>query len=350
MTNFARKAAWVAAAVTSLCHLAALAQSSATAVEVALTPSVRVVFADVDEGRRLARASDDYSRRTGALERQLKVRTTRELSEADYLTELAADVRAWPDDERERVSRLLESLREPLARMPLPLPARVALIRMSGRVNGEHVAYTRGNEIYLPSDMLSKEAPPQMLRELIAHELYHVASRQDRAWRDAMYAIVGFQPMAEAVLPAALQARRLTNPDAPKMDSAIRVTVEGRGPVWVMPLLLSTIDRIDAEPPQHFFLVLSLHWLEVGRGDALPKQAAIGDPPVLHDTRTLQGFAEAIGRNTGYIIHAEEILASNFMQMVAGTLPRSPEIHARMREVMTRRAAPNTLSAVALPR
>ena len=324
-----------------LCGFAALAQTSTAPAELALTAAVRVVFAEVEEGRRLAGTRDEYSRRTGAIERQLKVRTTRELSESDYLNELVADVRAWPDDERERVSRAIESLREPLSRLPLPLPSRVVLVRMSGRVTGEQVAYTRGNEIYLPVGMVGADAPPEGLRGLLAHELFHVASRQDLAWRNAMYAAVGFQPIAEVVLPAPLQARRITNPDAPKMDSAIRVTIAERGPVWVMPLLQSRIDRIGADMPPSFFAVMGLRWLEVGRGDPAPERAVLGDSPVLYETRELQGFFERIGRNTQYIIHAEEILASNYAQMIDSAPAQSPEIHARMRAIITARAAPN---------
>jgi hypothetical protein len=317
----------------------AFAQAAPAPQDVTLTPAVRVVFAGLEEGRRLAATPDDYSRRTSAIERQLKVRTTRELSESDYLAELAADVRAWSDHERARVTRALESLREPLARLPLPLPPRVVLVRMSGRVTGEEVAYTRGNEIYLPVDMVSPESPVAALRGLLAHELFHVASRQDRAWRETMYAVVGFRPLPDVVLPSALQARRITNPDAPRLDSAIRVTVAERGPVWVMPLLQSSIERIGSEIPPSFFTVMTLRWLEVGHGDAPPAQATLADPPVLHDTRALQGFYDTIGRNTGYIIHAEEILASNFAQMVTGVPAQSPEIQARMRGVMSGRAA-----------
>jgi hypothetical protein len=142
-----------------------------------------------------------------------------------------------------------------------------------------------------------------------------------------------------------LQARRITNPDALRLDSAIRVTVAKRGPAWVVPLLQATIDRIDNEPPAHFMQVMTLRWLEVGRGEAAPAQPVVGKPPQLYDTRDLSGFVEAIGRNTPYIIHAEEILADNFSQLALGRAPQSPEIHARMREVMNARAAATAVPA-----
>jgi Domain of unknown function (DUF4157) len=307
---------------------------------IAMTPTVRVVFATVDEGQRYARTKDDYSQRTGLLERQLKVRTTRHLSESEYLDELAADVRAWSDRERESITRAVASLRAPLARMQLPLPAQVTLVRMDGRVYGNRVAYTRGNAIYFPGGMVSEGTSIDNLRSLLAHELFHVASRQDRAWRDAMYAIVGFQPVPEVVIPPDLLARKITNPDAPRLDSAIRLSVSDRGLVWVVPLTQSKIADIGHLPPPSFLSVMDLVWLEVGRGEVLPQPIVLSDPPVLHGTDTvLVGLLEHIGRNTKYIVHAEEILASNFAQMMLTIEPPSPEIHARMRRVMDERAS-----------
>jgi hypothetical protein len=48
---------------------------------------------------------------------------------------------------------------------------------------------------------------------------------------------------------------------------------------------------------------------------------------------------EQIGRNTGYVIHAEEILASNFELLVQGAPNApSPEVLERIREVLVRAA------------
>ena len=234
----------------------------------------------------------------------------------------------------------MEALREPLAQMQLPLPAQITLVRMDGRVFGNRVAYTRGNEIYFPGGMVAGDGPLDFARALLAHELFHVASRHDRAWRDAMYAIVGFQPVPEVAIPAALLARKITNPDAPRMDSAIRLSVGDRSPVWVVPFMQSKISAIGNEPPLSFLSVMDLLWLEVGRGDAPPTRTVLSDPPVLHETdQVLVGLLEQVWRNTKYIVHAEEILASNFAQMLFVAEPPSPAIHTRMRTVMKEYAA-----------
>jgi hypothetical protein len=49
---------------------------------------------------------------------------------------------------------------------------------------------------------------------------------------------------------------------------------------------------------------------------------------------------EQIGHNTEYVIHAEEILASNFELLVhESAAPRSPEVLERMRAELRRAVA-----------
>ena len=54
----------------------------------------------------------------------------------------------------------------------------------------------------------------------------------------------------------------------------------------------------------------------------------------------VEGFLEQVGRNTNYIIHAEEILASNFEWLVVGgdKPPPSPELLERIRAELVRAA------------
>ena len=59
---------------------------------------------------------------------------------------------------------------------------------------------------------------------------------------------------------------------------------------------------------------------------------------MLRETAELSGFVEQIGRNTGYIIHPEEILAENFAQLATGENDQgpSPEIHQRLLQALQR--------------
>ena len=81
-----------------------------------------------------------------------------------------------------------------------------------------------------------------------------------------MYATIGFMPIEEVALPPALAARKVTNPDAPRVDVAIKVQT-GLGSAWVTPLVHATVDRYDAHQGGEFFKYMKLSWLEVGRGE-----------------------------------------------------------------------------------
>ena len=279
-------------------------------------------------------ARDEYVQRLSPLERALKAKSEVPVSEADFLQLLAGAVQPWSDADRARVQAALESIRVQLAELRLPLPDTVVFVRTTGTGEG-NAPHTRANAIILTERVLKQ---PEVLAQVLAHELFHIASRQDTAWRNAMYATIGFVPIDEVVLPPQLAARRITNPDAPRIDVAIRVHTDA-GVVWVAPLLQSTVDRYDSVRGGEFFAYLKLVWLEVARGERTPQRAELMPAPRLHETNQLRGFSEQIGHNTAYIIHPEEILAENFVQLATGQAGRSPEVHQRLRAALQRQAS-----------
>lgn len=288
-------------------------------------------FATAEQGRAIISARDEYIERLSPLERALKAKSEASVSEADFVRLLTGAVQPWSDADRATVQAALESIRPPLAMLGLPLPETVVFVRFTGAGEGD-APHTRANAVLLTDASLQRSAA---LPRLIAHELFHIASRQDKAWRDAMYATIGFAAIEEFSLPPQLASRKITNPDAPRIDVAVKVNTAD-GVVWVAPLLQSTVDRYDAARPAEFFSFLRLHWLEVARGEFPPRKAELSDPPRLHSTADLRGFYEHIGRNTQYIIHPEEILAENFAQLATGETGPSPEVHQRLRDALQR--------------
>jgi hypothetical protein len=285
-------------------------------------------FATVEQGRAIITARDEYVQRLSPLERALKMKSEAAVSEAEFLQRLAVTIQPWPESERAAVQAALDSLRPRLAELNLPLPGTVVFVRFTGGAEGNS-PHTRGNAVLLTEELLQR---PAFLPHLIAHELFHIASRQDKAWRDAMYATIGFRPIEEVALPPTLAARKVTNPDAPRVDVAIKVQT-GEGSAWVTPRVHATVDRYDAHQGGEFFKYMKLSWLEVARSEVLPRRAEVLQPQ-LHETAQLRGFVEQVGRNTGYIIHPEEILAENFAQLATGKTGPSPEIYQRMLEAL----------------
>lgn len=288
-------------------------------------------FATVERAREIIGARDEYIQRLSPLERALKAKSEAPVSEADFLRLLTNAVQPWSDTDRATVQAALASIRPQLAALNLPLPQAVVFVRFTGAAEG-NAPHTRGNAVLLTEGSLTR---PAALARLIAHELFHIASRQDKAWRDAMYATVGFASIDEVSLPPPLASRKITNPDAPRIDVAVKIYTAD-GIAWVSPLLQSTVDRYDASRGSEFFAVMRLQWLEVARGESPPTKAQLSDPPRLHNTADLRGFFEQIGRNTQYIIHPEEILAENFAQLATGESGASPEVQQRLRDALRR--------------
>jgi hypothetical protein len=256
-------------------------------------------------------------------------------SEEAYLNFLGDQALDWSEQEKAGLSHILANLRPALNTLALPWPENSLLVKTTGKEEG-HAAFTRSNAIFLPPNEIVGK-PDAMIEFLVAHELFHVFSRQNLGLRPNIYGIIGYKPCGEVASPIALAPRKLTNPDAPRNDYCIRLGVDGRA-MWTTPILLSSTERYDAVKGGDFFAYLLLRFLAVQGGDAinpLANATASRDNPVLADPAKVTGLFEQIGQNTGYIIHPEEVMADNFALLVLGKDHlRSPEIVAKLRDVL----------------
>ncbi len=235
------------------------------------------------------------------------------MSLEDWLAFNAAQAKPWSDEGQARIETALAKLRPKLEKFRLPLPESVLLVRTTGKEESD-AAYTRQNAIFLPDSVLSFD--DAKLERLLAHELFHVLSRHDAALRAKLYRIIGFEPMPVTELPGEWNARRITNPDAPRIDSRITLTVDGQ-PVVTAPVLYATPAKFDKAGGSLFkYLTFRLLALEPD-GDHWRPKLENGEPVFL-DPREQPDYARQIGGNTGYIIHPDEILADNFVLLVRG--------------------------------
>ena len=305
-----------------------------------LTADTQLEFASLDAGRTLVSSPDTFINALSRFDRQVRLQTDGDATEAALLEFLAGEVVAWDDASTENepaeattrtlITRSLARLRPKLAPFRLPLPKTVLLVQMSGK-DEANAAYTRGTAIMLPKERVQK-LKPEALDRLLLHELFHVLSRNAPELRRDLYRIVGFHVCDPMALPPAMADLKLTNPDAPLIDCRIALTDDGET-CWAAPILYSSSATYDAikKPPLFQYLTFRLMKLEEhdGRWRPLLKEGE----PVLIDPAQSKSFAEQIGQNTKYIIHPDEVLADNFVFLVMQTenLP-SPEIIERMSE------------------
>lgn len=289
-----------------------------------------VVFDTVEEGRRRIREDDGFLSRTGDFERATRLKTNGPVTAAQFADFLAGTVREWSPQRRAKVQQAFDAIQPALARLALPLPKPVHLVHTTGEGEG-YAAYTRGEAVILPTGDIDRNDD---LKSLLAHELFHVASRANPAMRDRVYAAIGFEPCGEVLLPPALRARRLTNPDAPVDRHAIRVEVDG-SPVWAVPVIHLTPDANKPGQRGEFFDHLVSELLVVERTAAGGNRVPGGPSGKRVSMDDAKGFWERVGRNTTYAYHPEEILADNFAMLATGAKgAKSPEVLERVRKAI----------------
>ncbi len=175
------------------------------------------------------------------------------------------------------------------------------------------------------------------IRKLVCHELFHVLSRANPELRERLYEAIGFAKCKEVEFPARLRLRKITNPDAPRNDHYIRVRVGGKECLAV-PILFADSDTYDPARGGEFFDYLQFRLLLVERGKQPGSVTTLydGEDPRLVDLQQVTGFFEQVGRNTGYVLHPEEVLADNFALLVmeVQSVP-SPAILKKMTAILT---------------
>lgn len=297
-----------------------------------------VLFASAAEARSILLADDGYVAGMSPFDRQAHMKTDRSVSEAEFLAFFASAAMDWGNEEKTRIGAAWKKIQPAVTALGLPLPDKVYIVKTSGKEEAD-AAYTRANAIILPPAML--DTTDEEVQKLLAHELFHVATRANPGLARQLYETIGFHHCGEVSLPANVAARKISNPDTPVNDACIRVKVGGQQ-VQAMPILLSTSEKYDMARGGTFFDYLALAFLLVDT------PAGSSTAQILRDSRGLRvvglkdlsGFFDQVGENTTYIIHPEEILADNFALLVMGDRNvRSPQILAQMKAVLARASA-----------
>ena len=247
------------------------------------------------------------------IDRQLRLRSNRTVSEESYLEYVCDQVVDWTPAEIEQLTAVLGGIRKKLEPIKKAWPERIRLIKTTGREeNG--AAYCREATIVLPQSVLKRDA--KALERLLLHELFHIISNHTPELRNQLYQVVGFTACAEIALPDELKSRKITNPDAPAINCIMKLS-NGDHPIVVTPVLLSRRASYENIESRSLFSELLFRLMVVQQKDGIWQAALTDDGRArLLDPTSQRSFREQIGRNTKYVVHPEEILADNFVHLV----------------------------------
>lgn len=302
----------------------ALSLTSRADADVGPRKGFAVRFASVAEGAEILGRKDDFIQRLSPFDRAARMKTDRSISEDEFLKFVQGNVLTWSESEKAKIEEAIANIRPALDALQLSLPKIVTFVKTTGAEEGR-AFYTRDTAIIMP-EKETDEADAAQLKKTIAHELFHILTRGNPALREKLYQSIGFTKCDELEFPPDLKSRKITNPDAPQNDHAIRVRIRGND-VRAVPILFSNAAKYDVNRGGEFFNYLQLRFL------AVPTKSTT--QPILAGPEEVSGFFEQIGRNTNYVIHPEEILADNFALLILDehNVP-SPEVIQKMRVIL----------------
>ncbi|MEO7096508.1 MAG: hypothetical protein ABI175_24835 [Polyangiales bacterium] len=288
-------------------------------------------LASASEGRAVLAAEDDFTRGLGGFDRSFRMRTTAPVEDAElrqFLGEQAIDFTA---EEAAAWEEAIATVARGARGLDGVLPREVLVVKTTGREERDH-AYTRANAIFLPASRVQSLRGERAFR-LLAHELFHVASRTSQAFRDATYALLGFVPVGPIPPPPELDGSRMTNPDAYGLGHYIRL-----GERAVVPLLLCPLPLADVLDRTSVLGVVHTTLLEIDPATGTARRDS-GGAPVLIDPQTTD-WSRRIARNSTYTIHPEEVLADNLALLVRRRLgetatPADPAFLAAFEQALT---------------
>jgi hypothetical protein len=282
-------------------------------------------FANLDAGRRVLAADDDWLGVTGGFQRRAMMGSAEAVTLEQFRRWNADAVQPWSAAERTRWRAAAHAIEARVRELRLPLPPEVLLVRSNGQESAG-MPYTRANAIVIT---FANAAPPAVDAWLMAHELWHVVSRYRPALADRVYREIGFEPMPELLWPAAWDEIRIANPDAPANRHALRTELGGRS-VLLTPALVAA--RTQLQPGEPFAALFEVRLLEVQPdADGRRSRALMdGERPRWHAIDRVPAFLERSGGNTPYVIHPEETMADNVAFLLTGRPARNGELLRRI--------------------
>jgi hypothetical protein len=291
-------------------EIALKSQAGGVACFAKKTLSERLEFASADRASKILQRPSEWARQLSAFDRGARMLTLEPTTMQSFLAFAGDAALAWSPAEEAYWATLVERLSDAAAGLNPRLP-HVFMVKTTG-LEEFGAAYARNQAMMFPQSRLAIAGDERRDFFLLAHELFHILTRENAAMREALYALLGFERFAKFDYPGELEGRRLSNPDAYSYEHALAVQTPD-GPRVVVPVIQSRIsleELLALPPPVNIFSVLDIVLLPVdtGSGDVLRD----GSGELIRYGFGNTSWVPQMLRNSSYIIHPEELLADNF--------------------------------------
>ncbi len=268
------------------------------------TSTISYRFADAKEGIQLRMQNDSYFNKL--TQNDLDYRTGKIGATLEDFKELARKQGdTFTDEEKQVIADSIARIEERFKEIGFNYPLNSEIIFVKNKMGDEFgaLAYTQGNQIYLESENLNfiKDlSDPIDIDEMIAHELFHILSRNNPNLRQAIYNVFGFTIADEPNFTPEIRNILASNPDVEKFDSYAMFNINGE----MTKAVVVTILKNPYEDGQDLFSSLS------------PGIVLYDNPDKYYTIDQVSNFWEVFGENTGYVITTEEAIADNFASAI----------------------------------
>lgn len=237
--------------------------------------------------------------------------------------------RSWSDADKAKVNKAFATIEAAIKKLKLKLsyPAEVIIMKTTMAEEGGADAYTRKNWIAIGEEALEK-MPDEDFARLVAHELFHILTRTDLAFKKKVYDVIGFTVLDRPIVfPSDLIQKLISNPDVSQRDSYAPFTIDGQTMNCTMVIYT---DQPYTEGTLFQYIKVGLVPLNE---QFIPLQQ--NGVTTIYALEQASDFQARVGRNTGYVIDPEEVLADNFSFLIMGKagLP-DPQIVESLKKAM----------------
>ena len=230
---------------------------------------------------------------------------------SEWLRLAMNEAKNWSDVEKDKVSKAFKVIKSNIQKMNLSLtfPQEIILVKTTMKEELNMAAYTRRNWIAIGEGFMQQASDEQM-QYLVAHELFHILTRNSVDFKTKAYATIGFKVIGhEIILPTDIIAKRISNPDIERRDSYVELTVDG-----VVTKCVQVVYTTKPFTRGNVFDYLNVGFIPLNE-DLIPIMK--DGQTVIHPmSKVAEEFQLKVGNNTDYTIDPEEVLADNFSYML----------------------------------
>jgi hypothetical protein len=185
---------------------------------------LKAELVDAQTASSIIAKKDDYILNFSEFDLQSRLGTSEKVTKEDLVEFLSQQTVNWTSSEESMINRIFDELTATYKPYKEYLLDSVKIIKTTGREECD-AAYTRKKCIYVPISMVLY--PYDELKELIAHELFHVVSTYNPKFRNDLYLNLGFNPCPELNVPNDYLHLYVSNPDTIGKNCYVRFQHNG---------------------------------------------------------------------------------------------------------------------------